>query len=337
MIRVAHVRDENEPGGVARMLDYLMSRLGPPFEQEMVQVRPTLLSPLWIDADVLVVHYTAIWQKLPYLAALRALKPSRPLVLVEHSYTDAFVRANVEAPDRFAVMLRQAYALATHVVAVSDGQARWMRRNGLVAEGKLSVIRSATDMGRLFDLPLPHPRHGLMHLGAYGRFADQKGFDVLLAAMSRVPHDRVRLSLRGIGPGRTLLSELAHDMPHVNVGGAVHDVADFLGTVDAVVVPSRWEAFGQVAAEARAAGRPLIVTNVDGLPEQVADAAGLVVAANDPVALADAITTLSMLDLRDMGQAARASVRDHGTGHLVSWRDLLFDAMPGCAGLRRAA
>jgi glycosyltransferase involved in cell wall biosynthesis len=336
MIRVAHVRDEDEPGGVARMLDFLTRRLGPPFEQTTVQVQPMRLAPFVIDADVLVVHYTAIWQKLPYLAALRALRPARPLILVEHSYTDAFIRAKVAAPDRFAVMLRQAYGLATHVVAVSEGQARWLRRERLVPEGKLSVIRSATDLGPLYSVPLPQPDHGPLHLGAYGRFAEQKGFDVLIEAMRRVPEDRVRLSVRGLGPGRADLCELAAGLAHVAIGGAVHDVADFLGTLHAVAVPSRWEAFGQVAAEARAAGRPVIVSDLDGLSEQVSAASGLRVPAENPAALADAIMTLAMLDVSAMGAAAGASVRDHGTSHLVGWRDLLVDALPAALRPRRA-
>ena len=94
MIRVAHLRDEAEIGGVARMIEFLTNRLGPCFEQTTVQVAPTHLTPLRIDADVLVVHVTSIWTKLPYLAALRLARPRRPLILVEHSYTQEFYLAN---------------------------------------------------------------------------------------------------------------------------------------------------------------------------------------------------------------------------------------------------
>lgn len=36
-------------------------------------------------------------------------------------------------------------------------------------------------------------------------------------------------------------------------------------SVDFVAIPSRWEAFGLVALEARAAGRPIICSDIDGL------------------------------------------------------------------------
>jgi glycosyltransferase involved in cell wall biosynthesis len=331
MIRVVHLRDENEPGGVARMLDFLSRDLGPPFEQTTVLAAPRRLSPLLIEADAVVVHITSIWTKLPYLAALRAARPRGPLVLVEHTYTRAFLTANVEAPERFQVMLRTAYALATHVVAVSEGQAAWLRAQRLVAPGKLSVIRSATDMRALAELPPPRPGRGPLHLGAYGRYAPQKGFDVLVEAMRQVSPQQVRLSIRGLGEGRRALADAARDLPHVSIGGAAHDVGDFLGTLDAVVVPSRWEAFGQVAAEARMAARPLIVTAVDGLPEQCAPACGLVVPPDDPEALALAIQELSLLDPEAMGIAARRSVQRHGAEHLAGWRALLASALPASA------
>jgi glycosyltransferase involved in cell wall biosynthesis len=57
----------------------------------------------------------------------------------------------------------------------------------------------------------------------------------------------------------------------------VEDVAGFLAGVDVVAVPSRWEAYGMVANEAREAGRPVLVAPVDGLPEQVQGGGGLVV------------------------------------------------------------
>jgi glycosyltransferase involved in cell wall biosynthesis len=328
MIRVAHLRDEAEPGGVARMVAFLSDGLRGSYEHATVRVDPRQFKPLGIDADVLVVHLTAIWTKLPYLAALRALAPRRPLILVEHSYTQAFIDAKVAAPERFYVMLRNAYRLATHVVAVSHGQAEWLRRHALVPAQKLRVIRSATDMSGLATLTPPAPRHGMLHLGAYGRYAEQKGFDVLVEAMRRVPSDRVRLSIRGLGDRRHALLAAARDLPNVVVGGAAHNVRDFLETLDAVVIPSRWEAFGQVAAEARMAARPVIASAVDGLIEQIDPAYGWLVPADDPDALADAIAHLSALDLSELGLAARRSVERHGADHLAQWGELLASVVP---------
>jgi glycosyltransferase involved in cell wall biosynthesis len=329
MIRIAHIRDEAEMGGVGRMLEFQAAYLGAGFKQETIIASPQRLTPLAIDADVVVVHVTSIWAKVPYLAALRALRPGRPLILVEHSYTEQFVRRHVEGTTHFYFMLRRAYSLATHVVAVSHGQAAWMRAHRLIPEAKLSVIRSATDMTALTRLAPPAPRKhgGPMHVGAYGRYAEQKGFDVLVEAMHHISPDLARLSLRGIGPDKDKLATLALGLPHVVIGGLVHDVGSFLDTVDVVAVPSRWEAFGQVAVEARAAARPLIATHVDGLAEQVAPEFGLLVPADDAKSLASAIRDLAGCRLDGMGEAARRSTAAHGADHLAAWRALISSAV----------
>ena len=80
MIRIAHLRDEAEIGGVARMVQFLMRNLGPEYQQAEVCAAPLRLRPLAIDADVLVVHITTILTKLPYLAALRMARPRRPVI-----------------------------------------------------------------------------------------------------------------------------------------------------------------------------------------------------------------------------------------------------------------
>jgi len=92
-----------------------------------------------------------------------------------------------------------------------------------------------------------------------------------------------------------------------------------------VVIPSRWEPWGNVCLEAKAAGKPVIVTAVDGLVEQVTDC-GLVVAAENPEALAQAITQVSSLDdaqIASWGRKGREAVRFSGDQYITAWGDLL--------------
>src|SRR5204863_221144 len=53
--------------------------------------------------------------------------------------------------------------------------------------------------------------------------------------------------------------------------GWIDDAASFMSYLDALVVPSYEEPFGTVAAEAMAAGTPVVATTVGGLPEVVTD------------------------------------------------------------------
>jgi glycosyltransferase involved in cell wall biosynthesis len=56
------------------------------------------------------------------------------------------------------------------------------------------------------------------------------------------------------------------------------------------VIPSRYEPYGQVCLEARAAGRLIIISDVDGLPEQLSEGAcGYICDFDDPGSFSDAI------------------------------------------------
>ena len=141
--------------------------------------------------------------------------------------------------------------------------------------------------------------------------------------MRLVAPEVATLTLAGYGEDEQALRKAASGLAHVHIGHSIKDLKAFLGECDAVVIPSRWEAFGLVAAEARSAGRPIIVSGLDGLSEQVSAKSGLSVAAEDPKALADAIVRLHGCDLEAMGRAARVSAQRHFEAHVQGWHELL--------------
>lgn len=334
-IRMAHVIDDASFGGVTRYIETLAGVLGESVEQRRIVVDTSSVRMPAIDADVVVLHATMAWRKLPFLAALRLATRGRLLIIVEHSYTEAYERLKVAHVRRFRQMLRLAFASADHVVAVSYGQAAWMRRAGLVAAARLSVVPSFTDTAGFRQIALPNGGRRPLRLGAFGRYAEQKGFDILIDAMKSVPADIATLELRGLGPDAAALTAAARELDNVRVGGPVEDVARFLAGVDAVVVPSRWEAFGQVALEARAGGRPVIASAVDGLVEQIEPDCGLLVEAGNASMLAEAIRSLADFERLDqMAAAARASAQDHASRSTEAWLDILDRVRPGGATAR---
>ncbi len=327
MIRIAHLLDDGALGGVTRFLDALEGRMGPAFQNERYLVSPRLSLPRSIDADAIVVHFAMSWAKLPYLWLLRASTPRTPIVIVEHSYSGAFEDRYVPSQARFRTMLRRAYARADRVVSVSYGQAHWLRRANLLPASKLWVIRPFTDCAALSSLAPPDIAAGPLRLGAFGRYCAQKDFATLVAAMSHVDPATACLDIRGFGSDANALRLAAKSLPHVSVGGAVDDLGQFLSGTDAVVVPSVFEPFGQVALEARLAARPLIVTSVDGLPEQVDPAFGFIVPAASPASMAAAIEAMAEArrtpEWTVMCNAARASAADHITTSVTGWQRLL--------------
>jgi len=85
-------------------------------------------------------------------------------------------------------------------------------------------------------------------------------------------------------------------------------IYECLQEYDFMVMPSLSESFGVAALEAAAVGLPVVATRVGGIPEIVIDGeTGLLVPADDPQSLAEAIRSLAGdVDLRKkMGLAAR--------------------------------
>lgn len=324
MKTVAYLIEDVNLGGVTRTLASQIARLEKHFRIEQHAVNADHPLPPHLDVDAVVIHYTAAWSKLPFLTLLRTQRHRRPIILVEHMYTEAFERLCVPNITRFRLMLRLTYRLADTVVAVSEGQARWMLAAGLLPAEKLKVIPSASDCSHLFDIAPPSfDATRPMRLAAFGRYSYQKGYDVLIEAMRLVPPDVATLTMAGYGEDEQALRTAARGLPHVEIGGSIKDLRAFLGACDAVAVPSRWEAFGLVCAEARSAARPVIVSELDGLAEQVSRESGIGVAAEDPRALADAIMRLARCDLAAMGRAGRVSAQRHFEAHVQGWSDLL--------------
>ncbi|MFM9942906.1 MAG: glycosyltransferase family 4 protein [Hyphomicrobiaceae bacterium] len=324
MYSITHLIDDAAVGGVNRMLADQTRALSKSFSIDQKLVNPRHPLPPQVDADIAIVHFTPSWSKLPFLTLLRAQRGDKPIVLVEHTFTRNFEERCVPSRKRFRLMLRLTYQLADVVVAVSRGQARWMQEASLIPAERLVVIQPSVDIAHLLDLaqaPLRPDRP--LRLAAYGRYCRQKGFDVLIEAMRLLPSKTATLDIAGYGPDEVALRRAATDSSDVRIEPAVEHLGDFLAAHDAIIIPSRWEAFGLVALEARAAGRPIIVANVDGLVEQAAPSHGVIAAVEEPAALAKAILALSEAELPEMGAAARRSVVNHFNSHLVQWTELL--------------
>ena len=339
MTAIAHMIDHLEFGGVNRNLDTLLAHM-PDVTQIRHVVSPrTSLPPVVPAGQLVAIHWSVSWSRMPHLAALRAMRGKAPIVIVEHSFTESYEKY-AASQMKFRAMLRMAYSFADRVVAVSHGQGAWLRGAGIVDPKKVYVIPSSTDCAPLETIPFPTRRGPCaepLKIGAYGRYTEQKGFGNLIRAMRELPPGLASLTLAGVGPYEAQLKAMAGDLPNVTVGGPTLDVRGFLAGFDLVAVPSRWESFGQVALEARSAGRPLICSAVDGLVEQTGDAWGWLVPEDDIPALSRAIRAANVADLATMGQAARWSAEGHLDMSLDAWRHLAAGLLKAPAAMNSKA
>jgi len=136
-------------------------------------------------------------------------------------------------------------------------------------------------------------------IGTVARLVAAKRLDYLLEA-ARVVCEAVpqaRFLIIGDGPLREELEDQAMQLDlapkYVRFLGNRQDVTDFLSAVDIFALSSEREGLPVSMLEAMAASRPVVATQVGGIPQVIQDGHnGLLVPPHDPASLAKAIITL---------------------------------------------
>lgn len=158
----------------------------------------------------------------------------------------------------------------------------------------------------------PRRRHATadetISIAFIGRHDPQKGLDLLLDAIARFSLPDIQFHIVGasvVGHGS---SRHIKTPANVTFHGWLSrpEMLRLLERMDAVVMPSRWEAFGLVAAEAMRAGVPVIASNRGALPEVVGHGVGgYVFDLDDRDALGRLLQSLDRSELRRLGKSAR--------------------------------
>ncbi len=173
-----------------------------------------------------------------------------------------------------------------HVIAVSD-----YVRNDLIRRGYSPEYVTAIPTG-LSKYPEVGKGDG-DHILSLGRLVRTKGLDHLVEAMKDVDH---KLIICGRGPDEERLAKRIKQLgleEKIVMKGWVseEEKEDLMGSCRFFVMPSLFESLGLAAIEIMAHGRPIIHTDVNGLPETVRDG-GISVPPGDPAALSAAINML---------------------------------------------
>lgn len=322
MIQAVHLLDDFAFGGVTRAMTLFGHHELTKHGRSKIEAVGDDAFARSYDAQLIVTHIPPRWSRLPFLASLRARNPHARLVHVEHSYTRAFMRERVASPRRFRMLLKLAYSLYDEIVCVSHAQRDWLAETIGIPDIKLRVINPWCGRDNLSELAEPSPLRGRgLRLVACGRFAAEKNFVALIEAVSRFAEDEVQLDLVGSGPELAAMQRAAEGHANIRFRGRIDDPAQFLDECDAVIVPSRYEAFGLVATEARMAARPILVADVDGLPEQVGTA-GLAMPMRTPREIAEAIAAFRNLPIAELGKAGRREVAGFSDQILRRWQAL---------------
>ena len=199
------------------------------------------------------------------------------------------------------------------VVAVSRPLADWLADSGVQRE-RLHLVPNAMRSGApLLSREAARRKLGLpqdgFRIGWIGRLSHEKGLDVLIEALPALEDLAISISVLGNGPGRAFIEPRVRSLGIGSIcwHGAVVDARRLLRAFDVIVISSRTEGSPMILLEAMAAGVPIVTTDVGGIPDMISETESLMVAPNDPAALAEALRAVYEFDgmARERAQLAR--------------------------------
>lgn len=176
---------------------------------------------------------------------------------------------------------------------VSDSRRVDLRRALNIEDGRLTVLVPASlqpgkGQETVVDAASLLKQQGrrIVWLLAGGEHYQFKGFE-----------DKLKASIAEVGVGKC-----------VHLLGHRDDMPDLMAAADIVALPSALsEGLPCIVMEAMASGRPVLATNVGGIPESIDDSVGALIEPGDPSLLADAVAAYDddRPRLQAQGEAAR--------------------------------
>lgn len=296
-------------------LAHTLREAGVPFFEVPSLVRPVCVGSdcraLWgmwrlirsLRPDIVHTHSS----KAGFLGRLAAKLAGVPHILYTphgHVFQGYFSRPVTRA---FIMLERIGARWTDRIITLTDAEANQHLALGIGRPGQFVTIPSGIDLDAITAAT---PRRVVLEgpvIGAVARLAPIKGHTYLVEAAPAILHGfpTARFVFVGEGEMRHSLEEQARALgvsDRMIFCGYREDVASLLAGMDLVVLPSLNEGMGRVLVMAMALGKPIVATNVGGVPELLANGeAGRLVAPGDAAALAEAICTL--LQEPDQAQA----------------------------------
>jgi glycosyltransferase involved in cell wall biosynthesis len=215
-----------------------------------------------------------------------------------------------------------ALALARRIVVTSRITARTLVADFAVPAGRITVAEPGTD-----PAPRAQGAGASMRFLAVGAVVPRKAYHVLARALAPLRDRDWHLTIAGptdrSAEALALLDDAIRDaslQDRITVAGpvAANRLADLYAAADALLMPSLYEGYGMVLAEAMARGLPIVCTTGGAAAETVPDGAAIKVQPGDAGALTVAIGRL----LDDPGLRRRLADASWAAGQaLPRWED----------------
>jgi glycosyltransferase involved in cell wall biosynthesis len=352
-VRLVAYTDNVERGGADVSMSHLLGRLDPAVDVVVLGVSPEITE--WVAAarPTAATHVVPRprsghdWKSLR--AHLSALRQARPDIM----------HANLSSPWSCQYALAAAGLLRRpRVVAVyqlprpprNRGQLRMKRLTSRAVDRHVGVgERTSREVEELVGLPpgtvltihngvpaeTSHSAPQSLRrpiIGSIGRLEPQKGYDLLIRALSTI--EDATLVLVGDGSERAALEQLASKLgvaERVEWLGWRDDARTYLRAFDVFAFPSRFEGFPLAVLEALLARVAVVATDVGSIAEAVHhEATGLLVPRDDSDALADAIRKLltdESLRRRLAEQGRRLVLERYTAEHMTHAFESLYEEL----------
>jgi glycosyltransferase involved in cell wall biosynthesis len=223
-----------------------------------------------------VVHIHGAWGAAQLVGLLAARLRGRPCVMTPHETLTEF---DVNKPGHWyrtiaKKALKRFYLRNLSLVVFSS---ELERRDSLPAGEQVRSVVISHPVRRALEAPSGAVRNssGSFTVGFLGRLHPKKNLELLIRAVDGLSGG-ARLAIAGEGPNtyeaelRGLVAALGMDDRVDWVGFLEGDRRwAFLDEVDVLAMPSQYECFGMVAAEAMARGTPAVVSRETGIAELI--------------------------------------------------------------------
>lgn len=199
------------------------------------------------------------------------------------------------------------------IICISDAEKQSALEKNICRGDKLQVIFNGVDIEayecgehekvKRADLNIPEDA---FVIGMVGRMSPQKAPDVFIRMAKLVKGEvpNAHFIIVGNGEQEAEVRKYAEDngfADRLYITGWVDDPMSYVELFDVACLPSRWEGFGLVLPEYMMAGKPIVASNVDAIPNIIRDGEnGLLVSVDDPVRSYEAVLKIYRDDeLRD--------------------------------------
>lgn len=225
----------------------------------------------------------------------------------------------------FYFLTKLAYLLSTKVIAQNSADRDEQIKLRLGPARKYEIIHNAVEIKPVAPAQSGNKNYPI--LATVGRLSAEKGQVYLLEALKSVRKEFPDTQLLVIGDG-ILRKELETFVEKENLNsnvrftGLCDDPSQLLKDIDIFVLPSLYESFGIVLLEAMAQYKPVIASNVNGIPEVVTDGeTGILVPPANPEALSEAIIKLT----RDKELAKKMGIAGYERVNKLFRREQMVD------------